>query len=36
MFLRFKKLDLVTEEQAIPGRSVAMPVADRHTVLGTR
>ncbi|WP_033339828.1 peptide-methionine (S)-S-oxide reductase MsrA [Catenuloplanes japonicus] len=35
MFLRFKKLDLITEAQAIPGRSVSMPVADRHTVLGS-
>ncbi len=35
MFLRFKKLDLVTEEQAIPGRPIPMQVADRHVVLGT-
>jgi peptide-methionine (S)-S-oxide reductase len=35
VFLRYKKLDLPAPDQALPGRSVAMPVADRHTVLGT-
>ncbi|MGE5829415.1 MAG: peptide-methionine (S)-S-oxide reductase MsrA [Micromonosporaceae bacterium] len=35
MVLRFKKADMITPEQALPGRDRAMPVADRHTVLGT-
>ena len=35
VFLRYKKLDLPTPDKALPGRSVEMPVADRHTVLGT-
>ena len=35
VFLRYKKLDLPTSDKALPGRSVEMPVADRHTVLGT-
>jgi peptide-methionine (S)-S-oxide reductase len=35
VFLRYKKLDLPAPDQALPGRSTAMPVADRHTVLGT-
>jgi peptide-methionine (S)-S-oxide reductase len=35
MLRRFKQLDMVTPEQALPGRTTAMPVADRHTVLGT-
>ena len=35
MFLRYKKLELPTPDSALPGRSVEMPVADRHTVLGT-
>ncbi len=35
MFLRKKQLDLPTAATALPGRSLAMPVADRHTVLGT-
>ena len=35
VFLRNKKLDLVTPEQALPGRSLGMPVADTHTELGT-
>jgi len=35
VFLRYKKLDLPAPDQALPGRSMAMPVADRHTVLGT-
>jgi peptide-methionine (S)-S-oxide reductase len=35
VFLRHKKLDLPTREEALPGRDTAMPVAARHTVLGT-
>jgi peptide-methionine (S)-S-oxide reductase len=35
VFLRYKKLELPTPETALPGRDVAMPVAERHTVLGT-
>jgi peptide-methionine (S)-S-oxide reductase len=35
MLRRFKQLDMVTPEQALPGRTTALPVADRHTVLGT-
>ena len=35
MFLRFKKLELPTPDQALPGRSLEMPVAATHTVLGT-
>ena len=35
MFLRYKKLELPTPDQAPPGRLIAMPVADTHTVLGT-
>lgn len=35
MFLRYKKVDLITPDQALPGRDTEMPVADRHTVLGT-
>ena len=35
VFLRYKKLELPTPESALPGRSVEMPVAGRHTVLGT-
>lgn len=35
MFLRSKKLELPTPDQALPGRSFEMPVASRHTVLGT-
>ncbi|NJC71487.1 peptide-methionine (S)-S-oxide reductase MsrA [Planosporangium thailandense] len=35
MFLRRKKLDLPTPEEALPGRDSAMPVSGRHTVLGT-
>jgi peptide-methionine (S)-S-oxide reductase len=35
MFLRTKKADMITPEQALPGRSEEMRVADRHTVLGT-
>jgi peptide-methionine (S)-S-oxide reductase len=36
VFLRYtKQLDLPTAESAIPGRDVEMPVAAKHTVLGT-
>ncbi len=35
MFLRHKKLVLPTPDQALPGREAPMPVAERHTVLGT-
>ncbi|MEV6924713.1 peptide-methionine (S)-S-oxide reductase MsrA [Dactylosporangium sp. NPDC051485] len=36
MFLRInKQLDLPTAESAIPGRDTEMPVAAKHTVLGT-
>ncbi|GAA0533277.1 peptide-methionine (S)-S-oxide reductase MsrA [Paractinoplanes ferrugineus] len=35
VFLRHKKLELPTPEKALPGRPLSMPVADRHTVLGT-
>jgi peptide-methionine (S)-S-oxide reductase len=35
MLRRFKQLDMVTPERALPGRPTAIPVADRHTVLGT-
>jgi peptide-methionine (S)-S-oxide reductase len=35
MFLRYKKAEMVTPDQALPGRSTAMPLSDRHTVLGT-
>ncbi|NMO51024.1 peptide-methionine (S)-S-oxide reductase MsrA [Actinoplanes sp. TBRC 11911] len=35
MFLRFKKPELPTPDQALPGRLLEMPVADKHTVLGT-
>jgi len=35
VFLRHKKLDLPTPDQALPGRLLEMPVADKHTVLGT-
>jgi peptide-methionine (S)-S-oxide reductase len=35
VFLRYKKLDLPTPDQALPGRDTPLPVADRHTVLGT-
>ncbi len=34
MFLRFKKLDLPTAASALPGRKNAMPVPERHAVLG--
>jgi peptide-methionine (S)-S-oxide reductase len=36
VFLRaFKKLELVSPGEALPGRDVPMPVGARHTVLGT-
>ena len=35
MFLRRMKPELPSQDQALPGRPVAMPVADRHEVLGT-
>ncbi|RQX18046.1 peptide-methionine (S)-S-oxide reductase [Micromonospora ureilytica] len=35
MFLRRMKADMVSPDQALPGRQIAMPVADRHEVLGT-
>ncbi|GAA1823847.1 peptide-methionine (S)-S-oxide reductase MsrA [Luedemannella flava] len=35
MFLRLPDPVMVTPEQALPGRTTPMPVADRHTVLGT-
>jgi peptide-methionine (S)-S-oxide reductase len=35
VFLRSKKLELPTPDKTLPGRSFEMPVADRHTVLGT-
>jgi peptide-methionine (S)-S-oxide reductase len=33
VILRRKKPDLPTPDKALPGRSTALPVADRHTVL---
>ena len=35
VFLRSKKLELPTPDQATPGRTREMPVADKHIVLGT-
>src|SRR5258706_15244713 len=35
MFLRYKKAGMITPDQALPGRSVEIAVAERHTVLGT-
>jgi len=35
VFLRHKKLELITPDQALPGRPLQMPVASAHTVLGT-
>jgi peptide-methionine (S)-S-oxide reductase len=35
VFLRHKKLDLPTADEALPGRDAEMPVAAQHTVLGT-
>src|SRR5215475_42284 len=34
MFLR-KKLDMITLDESLPGRGGDMPLANRHTVLGT-
>ena len=31
-----KKLEIPSAEEALPGRSVRMPVAEKHVVLGTR
>jgi peptide-methionine (S)-S-oxide reductase len=35
VFLRYKKLEPPTADQALPGRATELPVASRHTVLGT-
>jgi peptide-methionine (S)-S-oxide reductase len=35
VFLRRMKAELPTADQALPGRPIAMPVADRHEVLGS-
>ncbi|MEQ4301216.1 peptide-methionine (S)-S-oxide reductase MsrA [Plantactinospora sp. B6F1] len=35
MFLRRINAELPTPDQALPGRPIAMPVSDRHEVLGT-
>src|SRR6202048_4873556 len=35
MFLRYKRAEMITPDQAMPGRPVEMPVHSRHTVLGT-
>jgi peptide-methionine (S)-S-oxide reductase len=35
VFLRSKKIELPTPEQALPGRAVEMPTAAKHTVLDT-
>ncbi|AVT31417.1 peptide-methionine (S)-S-oxide reductase [Plantactinospora sp. BC1] len=35
MFLRRTNAELPTPDQALPGRPIAMPIADRHEVLGT-
>jgi peptide-methionine (S)-S-oxide reductase len=35
VFLRHKKLELPTPDQALPGRLLPMPVADNHVVLCT-
>ncbi|MFI5926759.1 peptide-methionine (S)-S-oxide reductase MsrA [Micromonospora sp. NPDC051543] len=35
MFLRRMNAEMITPEQALPGRPISMPVADRHEVLGT-
>jgi peptide-methionine (S)-S-oxide reductase len=35
VFLRYKKLEMPSVEQALPGRDGEMPVATTHTVLGT-
>ena len=33
MFLRRMKAEMISPDQALPGRLIAMPVADRHEVL---
>jgi peptide-methionine (S)-S-oxide reductase len=35
VFLRRMKTELPSPDQALPGRSIRMPVADRHEVLGS-
>jgi peptide-methionine (S)-S-oxide reductase len=35
VFLRYKKSDLPSPSEALPGRQAEMPVAERHAVLGT-
>jgi peptide-methionine (S)-S-oxide reductase len=35
MFLFTKKTEQVTPEEALPGRDSALPVPERHEVLGT-
>jgi peptide-methionine (S)-S-oxide reductase len=35
VFLRRMKAEMITPDQALPGRPLAMPVSDRHEVLGT-
>jgi peptide-methionine (S)-S-oxide reductase len=35
VFLRYKKLDLPTRDEALAGRATEMPVAAKHIVLGT-
>ncbi|MEH1167578.1 peptide-methionine (S)-S-oxide reductase MsrA [Micromonospora sp. CPCC 205539] len=35
MFLRRMNAEMISPDQALPGRPIAMPVADRHEVLGT-
>ncbi|PYC74406.1 peptide-methionine (S)-S-oxide reductase [Micromonospora arborensis] len=36
MFLRRMNAEMISPDQALPGRQIAMPVADRHEVLGTQ
>ncbi|MEU2612759.1 peptide-methionine (S)-S-oxide reductase MsrA [Micromonospora sp. NPDC007271] len=33
MFLRRMKAEMISPEQALPGRAIAMPISDRHEVL---
>jgi peptide-methionine (S)-S-oxide reductase len=33
--LRYKKVDMITQQEALPGRGAEMRVAERHAVLGT-
>jgi peptide-methionine (S)-S-oxide reductase len=35
MFLRARKADMITLDEALPGRPAPMPVTDLHAVLGT-